>query len=158
LARSLLSEEGEEGGARRTSERLLADRSFIILVGEERGKKITMSSSSHTRRWDIDNPNEQIRAANKELRTRLMAIVTRRNLTPQLPGDETSSSVSDIVDVLIHNGVIPNEGRSRQSAQIITAMGERVDRGELITPIEFGNGTYTNAIEWFDILLPDIER
>jgi hypothetical protein len=117
------------------------------------------SSSSHTRRWDIDNPNEQIRAANKELRIRLIAIVTRRNLSPRLPGDETSSSsLSDIVDVLIHNGVIPNEGRSRQSAQIITAMGERVDRGELITPIEFGNGTYTNAIEWFDILLPDIER
>jgi hypothetical protein len=29
---------------------------------------------------------------------------------------------------------------------------------ELITPVEFGNGTYTNAIAWFDILLPDIER
>jgi hypothetical protein len=117
-----------------------------------------MSSSNNTRRWDIDNPNEQIRAANKELRIRLIAIVTRRNLTPQLPGDETSSSVSDIVDVLIHNGVIPNEGRSRGSAQVITAMGERVDRGELITPIEFGNGTYTNAIAWFDSILPDIER
>jgi hypothetical protein len=37
-------------------------------------------------------------------------------------------------------------------------MGDRVDRGELITPVEFGNGTYTNAIAWFDTLLPDIER
>ncbi len=37
-------------------------------------------------------------------------------------------------------------------------MGERVDRGELITLVEFGNGTYTNAIAWFDMLLPDIER
>jgi hypothetical protein len=125
--------------------------------GEEDGKKITMSSS-HTRRWDVDNPNEQICAANKELRTRLMAIVTRRNLSPRLPRGETSSSISEIVDVLIHNGVIPNEGRSRQSAQVITAVGDRVDRGELITPVEFGNGTYTNAIGWFDILLPDIER
>jgi hypothetical protein len=86
-------------------------------------------SSSHTRRWDVDNPNEQIRAANKELRTRLMAIVTRRNLSPRLPRGETSSSISEIVDVLIHNGVIPNEGRSRQSAQIITAVDDRVDRG-----------------------------
>ena len=118
-----------------------------------------MSSSSHTnRRWDVDNPNAQIRAANKELRTRLMGIVTARNLTPRLPKGETSSSISEIVDVLIHNGVIPNEGRSRESAQVITAMGERVDRGELITPVEFGNATYTNAIEWFDTLLPDIER
>lgn len=125
--------------------------------GEEEEKKITMSSS-HTRRWDVDNPNEQIHAANKELRTRLMAIVTRRNLTPRLPKGETSSSISEIVDVLIHNGVIPNEGRSRQSAQVITSVGDRVDRGELITPVEFGNGNYTNAIAWFDILLPDIER
>jgi hypothetical protein len=34
---------------------------------------------SHNRKWDIDNPNEQIRGANKELRTRLMGIVTQRN-------------------------------------------------------------------------------
>jgi hypothetical protein len=37
-------------------------------------------------------------------------------------------------------------------------MGNRVGRGELITPVEFGNGTYTNAIGWFDNILPDIER
>ena len=37
-------------------------------------------------------------------------------------------------------------------------MGDRVDRGELVTPVEFGNGTYTNAIGWFDTLFPDIER
>ncbi|MDQ4101887.1 MAG: hypothetical protein M3115_06855, partial [Thermoproteota archaeon] len=65
------------------------------------------SSSNHTRRWDVDNPNEQIRAANKELRTRLMAIVTARNLTQRLPKGETSSSISEVLDVLIHNGVIP---------------------------------------------------
>ncbi len=124
-----------------------------------RGERITVSSSHTKWRWDIDNPNEQIRAANKELRTRLMGIVTRRNLTPRLPRDKiTSSSISEIVDVLIHNGVIPNERRSRESAQVITAMGERVDRGEIITSVEFGNGTYTNAIEWFDFLLPGIER
>jgi hypothetical protein len=37
-------------------------------------------------------------------------------------------------------------------------MGDRVDKGEIITPVEFSNGNYTNAIGWFDTLLPDIER
>lgn len=112
---------------------------------------------SHIRRWDIDNPNEQIRDANKELRNRLLGIVTQRNLNSQLPNADTSS-ISEIVDVLIHNGVISNEGRSRESAEVITAMGVRVNKGEIITPVEFGNGTYTNAIAWFDTLLPDLDR
>ena len=112
---------------------------------------------SHTRRWDVDNPNYQILDSNKDLHNRLMGIVTRRNLNSQLPKGD-SSSIPEIVDILIRNGVIPNEGRSRESAEVITAMGDRVDRGELITPVEFGNGTYTNAIAWFDTLLPDIER
>ncbi len=113
---------------------------------------------SQTRKWDIDNPNDQIRGANKDLHTRLMGIVTQRNLNPQLPKGD-SSSISEIVEMLITNGVITTEeGKSRESAEVITTMGDRVDRGELITPVEFGNGTYTNAIEWFDTLLPDIER
>ena len=120
--------------------------------GEE--EKITMS---HIRRWDIDNPNEQIRDANKELRTRSMGIVTQRNLNAQLPKGD-SSSISEIVDMLIINGVIPTEGRSKESAEVITNMGDRVDRGEIITPVEFSNGTYTNAIAWFDTSLPDIEK
>jgi hypothetical protein len=37
-------------------------------------------------------------------------------------------------------------------------MGDRVDRGEIITPVEFSNGTYTNAIAWFDTSLLDIEK
>jgi hypothetical protein len=113
--------------------------------------------SHATRRWDMDNPNDQIRGANKDLHTRLIGIITRRNLNSQLPKGD-SSSIPEIIDILIRNGVIPNEGRSRESAEIITAMGERVDKGEIITPVEFGNGTYTNAIDWFDTLLPDIER
>ena len=107
----------------------------------------------------MDNPNEQIRGANKELRTRLMGIVTQRNLNAQLPKGD-SSSISEIVEMLITNGVIPREGegRSKESAEVITNMGERVDRGEIITPVEFGNGNYTNAIGWFDTTLPDIEK
>ena len=106
---------------------------------------------SHTRKWDMDNPNEQIRGANKELRTRLMGIVTQRNLNAQLPKGD-SSSISEIVDMLITNGVIPTEGRSKEFAEVITTMGVRVDRGEIITPVEFGNETYTTAIAWFDDL------
>src|ERR687897_397914 len=106
---------------------------------------------SHTRRWDMDNPNEQIRDANKELRTRLMGIVTQRNLNAQLPKGD-SSSISEVVDMLITNGAIPAEGRSKEFAEVITNMGVRVDRGEIITPVEFGNGNYTTAVEWFDDL------
>jgi hypothetical protein len=91
---------------------------------------------SHTRRWDVDNPNDQIRDANKDLHIRLMGIVTRRNLNAELPNGDRSS-ITELVDMLITNGVIPTE---------------------IITPLEFGNGTYTNAIGWFDTLLPDIER
>ena len=99
----------------------------------------------------MDNPNEQIRGANKELRTRLMGIVTQINLNAQLPKGD-SSSISEIVDTLITNGAIPAEGRSKEFAEVITTMGVRVDRGEIITPVEFGNGTYTAAIAWFDDL------
>jgi hypothetical protein len=112
---------------------------------------------SNTRRWDVDNPNDQIRDANKDLHIRLMGIVTRRNLNAELPNGDRSS-ITELVDMLITNGVIPTEGRSREFADVITPMGDRVDRGEIITPLEFGNGTYTNAIGWFDTLLPDIER
>src|ERR687893_908062 len=113
---------------------------------------------SHTRKWNMDNPNDQIRGANKDLRTRLMGIVTRRDLNAQLPNGD-SSSISEIVEMLITNGVITTEGgKSREFADIITAMGDRVDRGEIITPVEFSNGNYTNAIAWFDTSLPDIEK
>jgi hypothetical protein len=113
---------------------------------------------SHTRKWNMDNPNDQIRGANKDLRTRLMGIVTRRDLNARLPKGD-SSSISEIVEMLITNGVITTtEEKSRESAGVITAMGDRVDRGEIITPVEFSNESYINAIGWFDTLLPDIER
>jgi hypothetical protein len=114
---------------------------------------------SHTRRWDVDNPNDQIRGANKDLHAKLLQIVNQRNLNAQLPKGD-SSSISEIVETLISNGVILAEegGRSKESAEVITNMGDRVDRGEIITPVEFGNGTYTGAIEWFDTLLSGVER
>ena len=114
---------------------------------------------SHTRKWDFDNPNDQIRGANKDLRTRLIGIITRRNLNAQLPNVDTSS-IAEIVEMFTSNGVIPTaeEGKSREFAEVITKMNDRVNKGELITPVEFINRNYTNAIEGFDSILPDIER
>jgi hypothetical protein len=63
--------------------------------------------------------------------------------------------------MLTSNGVIPTaeEGKkSREFAEVITKMNDRVNRGELITPVEFSNGNYTTAIEWFDGILPNLER
>jgi hypothetical protein len=37
-------------------------------------------------------------------------------------------------------------------------MADRVDRGEIITPVEFGNRTYIDSIAWFDTTLPAIGR
>jgi hypothetical protein len=69
-------------------------------------------SSSHTRRWHVVNANEQIRAANKVLSTRLMQIVTQRNLNVHLATD--TPSISELVDVLATNKVIPGEEEKNQ--------------------------------------------
>ena len=111
-----------------------------------------------TRSWDVDNPEKEIREANRNLQTRLMQIVTRRNLNVQLARD--TSSVSELVDILATKGVIPTTERttSKQYADTITRVEDRVDRGERITQEEFVGGEYTTAILWFDTILPDIER
>lgn len=113
---------------------------------------------SHTRKWSADNPEDQIREANSNLQNRLLQIVTRRNLNVHLATD--TPSISELVDVLATNKVIPREqeGKSREYADAITRMGDKVDRGEGITPDEFQQGDYTLAIAWFDSILPDIER
>lgn len=69
-------------------------------------------------------------------------------------------SVSELVDILATKGVISTtEGtKSRQYADTITRVADRVDRGERITQEEFVGGEYITAILWFDTILPDIER
>jgi hypothetical protein len=111
-----------------------------------------------TRSGDVDNPEKEIREANRNLQTRLMQIVTRRNLNVQLARD--TPSVSELVDISDTKGVIPTtEGiKSRQYADPITRVVDRVDRGERITQEEFVGGEYTTAILRFDTILPDIER
>ncbi len=117
-----------------------------------------MGADADDRSWDVDNPEKEIREANRNLQIRLMQIITRRDLSVQLARD--IPSVSELVDVLATNGVIPTtEGtKSRQYADTITRMGHRVYRGERITQEEFSVGDYTTAILWFDTILPDIER
>jgi hypothetical protein len=112
---------------------------------------------THTRRWTVDNVEDQIRAANREIHSRLIRIASRRrNLSSQLPiGD--SSSILEIVDVLINNAIISREGQSREFAEVIARMGDRIDRGERIAPEEFQSGNYTTAIAGFDSTLQDIE-
>lgn len=110
------------------------------------------------RSWDVKNPEKEIREANRNLQNRLMNIIKGRNLDVQLARD--TPSVSELVDVLATGGVIPEtEGtKSRQYADTITRIADRVDRGEQITQEEFIGGDYTTAILWFDTILPDIER
>jgi hypothetical protein len=131
--------------------KILIGRHVILIVSEK-------PMCADTRSWDVDNPEKEIREANRNLQTRLMQIVTRRNLNVQLARD--TPSVSELVDVLATKGVIPTtEGtKSRQYADTITRVADRVDRGERITQEEFVGGEYTTAILWFDTILPDIER
>jgi hypothetical protein len=113
---------------------------------------------SQTRRWRVDNIEDQIRNANRDLRSKLIQTISRRkNLNSQLPDGGDGSSILEIVGVLINNRIISMEGRSREFAELITRMGDRVDRGERISPEEFRNGDYTTAIGWFDGILAEIE-
>ena len=113
---------------------------------------------SHNRRWTVDNPEDQIRTTNRQLHSRLMRIVSRRNLNSQLPRGD-GSSILEIVDVLINNAIISRAGQSRDFAEVITRIGDRVDRGgERIAEEEFQKGDYTIAIEEFDNTLQNIEN
>jgi hypothetical protein len=75
-----------------------------------------------------------------------MQTVTRRNLNVQLARD--APSVSELVDILATKGVISTtEGtKSRQYADTITRVADRVDRGERITQEEFVGGEDITAI------------
>ncbi|HEX2170514.1 MAG TPA: hypothetical protein VHF65_09470 [Nitrososphaera sp.] len=113
---------------------------------------------SHDRRWTVDNPEDQIRTANRQLHSRLMRIVSQRNLNSQLPRGD-GSSILEIVDVLINNAIISREGQSRDYAEVITSIGDRVDRGGgRIAAEEFQKGDYTIAIAEFDNTLQNIEN
>ncbi|MFL6371570.1 MAG: hypothetical protein ACJ70P_00380, partial [Nitrososphaera sp.] len=71
---------------------------------------------------------------------------------------DRSSSIKELVDILINEGVIPPEGRSREFADTITKLGDKAARGEQITIEEFEDGDYTLAIAWFEMILDDIKE
>jgi hypothetical protein len=114
---------------------------------------------SNDRRLTADNPEDKIRTTNRQLHSRLMRIVSQRNLNSQLPRGE-GSSILEIVDVLINNAVISREGQSRDFAEVITRIGDRVDRGggEQTSVEELQKGDYTTAVEEFDNTLQNIEN
>jgi cysteinyl-tRNA synthetase len=106
--------------------------------------------------WNVINPEDQVREENRKLETRLMQILSQRNLNAHLHKDRPSS-INELVDFLINNGVIPPEGRSREFADTITRLGDKAARGEQITIEEFEDGDYTLAIVWFEMILDDIK-
>ncbi|MDQ3976865.1 MAG: hypothetical protein M3264_10105, partial [Thermoproteota archaeon] len=107
--------------------------------------------------WNVDNREDQVREANRKLETRLMQIVRQRNLNAHLPRDR-HPSISELVDILITNRVMPKAGRSREFADTITRLGDKAARGEQITKEEFVDGDYTLAIAWFEMELDDMKE
>ena len=135
------------------SKRLLDNNlSWLWYIGRR------LSTMSHDRKWTVDNPEDQIHTTNRQLHSRLMRIISQRNLNSQLPRGD-GSSILEIVGVLINNAVISREGQSRDYAEVITSIGDRVDRGgERIAAEEFQKGDYTIAIAEFDNTLQNIEN
>ncbi|MFL6476309.1 MAG: cysteine--tRNA ligase [Nitrososphaera sp.] len=123
---------------------------------DHKGRTVWVNSKK-TRMWNVINPEDQVHEANRKLETRLMQIVSQRNLNVHLHKDR-SSSIKELVDILINEGVIPPEGRSREFADTITKLGDKAARGEQITIEEFEDGDYTLAIAWFEMILDDINE
>ncbi|MFL6494131.1 MAG: cysteine--tRNA ligase [Nitrososphaera sp.] len=123
---------------------------------DHKGRTVWVNSKK-TRMWNVINPEDQVHEANRKLETRLMQIVSQRNLNVHLHKDR-SSSIKELVDILINEGVIPPEGRSREFADTITKLGDKAGRGEQITIEEFEDGDYTLAIAWFEMILDDIKE
>ena len=136
------------------SRKKLLERSIELL--DHQGRTAWVKREK-TRRWSVDNREDQVHEANRNLETKLMQIVRQRNLNAQLPRDRRPS-ISELVDILITNGVIPTAGRSREFADTVTRLGDKAARGEQITREEFVDGHYTLAIAWFEMELDDIRE
>jgi cysteinyl-tRNA synthetase len=136
------------------SRKKLLERSIELL--DHKGRTAWVKREK-TRRWSVDNREDQVLEANRNLETELMQIVRHRNLNAQLPRDRRPS-ISELVDILITHGVIPIAGRSREFADTITRLGDKAARGEQITKEEFVDGDYTLAIAWFEMELDDMKE
>ena len=136
------------------SRKRLLERSIELL--DHKGRTAWVKREK-TRRWSVDNREDQVREANRNLETELMQIVRQTNLNAHLPRDRRPS-ISELVDILITNRVIPKAGRSREFADTITRLGDKAPRGEQITKEEFVDGDYTLAIAWFEMQLDDMKE
>jgi cysteinyl-tRNA synthetase len=134
--------------------KMLLERSVELL--DHKGRTAWVKRGK-TRRWSVDNREDQVRESNRNLESRLMQIVRQRNLNAQLPRDRRPS-ISELVDILITNRVIPTAGRSREFADTLTRLGDKANRGEEITKEEFVDGDYTLAIAWFEMELDDLKE
>jgi hypothetical protein len=105
--------------------------------------------------WSVENIEGQIRNEIRDLHSRLMHFITQNNLNSQLPNGD-SSSILEIVDILIKHGIISGQGR--EFAEVITSFGDRVASGERITPEEFDKSDYRLGIPWFELELKHIQR
>ena len=136
------------------SRKRLLERSIELL---DHKRRTAWVKREKTRRWSVDNREDQVREANRNLETELMQIVRQTNLNAHLPRDRRPS-ISELVDILITNRVIPKAGRSREFADTITRLGDKAPRGEQITKEEFVDGDYTLAIAWFEMQLDDMKE
>ena len=137
--------------------RAISDAFSSIGVDEKEANRAVLAFVAHrakARVWPVENHEAQVLEENEKLSTRLMKVITQKSLNSQLPNDRPPT-ISELVNIVITNRVIPAEGRSREFANRITMIGERVAGQERITQEEFED--YTLAIVWFDDL-EDMQR
>jgi hypothetical protein len=136
--------------------RAISDAFSSIGVDEKEANQavIVFADRAKNRVWSVENREAQVLEENEKLITRLMKVITQKNLNSQLSNDRPLT-ISELVNIVITKRVIPTEGRSREFADRITKIGERVARQERITQEEFED--YTLAIVWFDDL-EDMQR
>jgi hypothetical protein len=115
---------------------------------------IGFTTKAKTKLWSVDNREAQVLDQTKRLHTRLMQVIGDRNLSSQLPNG-SESTISEIEEALISNGIVQTKESSRKFASIITEMREKAAQEQQITLDEFGD--YTLAIDWFEMELDEIQ-
>ena len=122
---------------------------------DDRAQLVAYLPTISNKVWSVENIEGQIRNEIRHLHSRLMHFITQNNLNSQLPNGD-SSSILEIVDILIKHGI--TSGQGREFAEVITSFGDRVASGERITPEEFDKSDYRLGIPWFELELKRIQR
>lgn len=136
----------------------------LDLRSEEQRKALSNAAAigfstdkAKTKQWLFENLQGQVLEASSHLETRLLQIISNRNLGAQLPRDRRPS-ISELVHILEINRLIPRGGerKTREYAEKITRIMDRIDTGVEISKEEITEGDYTLAIAWFELILDDI--